>query len=388
VKLAERMGLFSTHFFAAQEARIRELQAAGKDVIRLDIGSPDLPPAPHILAALTQAAGRADSHGYQPHAGPLALRQAWAEMYWRLYGVEIDPDRQLTLLLGSKEGIFHLAMALVDPGQVVLVPDPGYPTYARGALFAGGEPHFLPLTADRHYLPDLDAIPPQVIRRARMLWLNYPNNPTGATATLDFFARAVAFGRAHGLLVCHDAAYAQVTFEDYQAPSLLQVPGASEVALEFNTLSKSHNMAGWRVGAALGNPQALQALYRLKTNLDSGHFGPVLSAATAALAGDQGWLPARNAVYQQRRDLVLGGLRAVGLQPETPRAALYVWCPTPPGVTALAFAAAALERAQVSLAPGTVFGAHGEGYVRLALTAPADRLAQAMERLAEVQTWF
>lgn len=381
MKTSQRLNHLPVNFFAGLNHRILALQRDGQDVIRLDIGSPDLPPDPAIIQALAQAAARPETHGYQSHQGPAWLRQAWADMYKRLYEVELDPERQILPLLGSKEGIFHLSQALLDPGDLVLAPDPGYITYTAGALFAGAEPLYLPLLAEREYLPDLQAIPPATVRRARLLWLNYPNNPTGATASLEFFERVIQFARQNDLLVCHDAAYTQVAFDGYRPPSLLEVPGASQVAVEFNTLSKSHNMAGWRTGALLGNPQAVQAVLRLKTQLDSGHFLPVLQASAAAMNADQSWLAPRNAVYQQRRDLVLQTLAELGLAASTPKAALYVWCAISPGWTSLEFAEALLEQAHVSLTPGTVFGPHGEGYLRIALTAPLNRIAEAADRL-------
>lgn len=381
---SDRVRSLTPHFFAGLNARIQEIQAAGHEVIRLDVGSPDLPPAPPIIEALARSAAAPDRHGYQPHRGPGALRMAWTQIYTRLYGLDLDPETEIVPLLGSKEGIFNLVMACIDPGDIVLIPDPSYVTYTRATLFAGGESYYLPLRRDLEYLPDLDAIPPDILRRARMLWLNYPNNPTAATASLEFFTRAIAFGEQHDLLVCHDAAYTQVTYDGYQAPSLLQAPGAKAVAVEFNTLSKSHNMAGWRVGAAIGQVQALRSLYTLKTNLDSGHFLPIMEAATAALCGDQGWLPERNAVYQQRRDVVIPALHAMGLEAQVPRASLYVWSPIPEGWSSTDFAAELLEKAHISLTPGTVFGAGGEGFVRISLTAPAERLDEAMGRMKAV----
>jgi LL-diaminopimelate aminotransferase len=379
-----RMKKLAPHFFAGWVARIQNLQAAGVDVIRLDVGSPDLPPAPEIIATLSRSAAEQDKHGYQPHRGPQALREAWAGMYADRYQVEIDPEAEIVPLLGSKEGIFNLVMACIDPGEIVLIPDPGYITYTRATQFAGGEPYYLPSHEERGYVPDFQAIPPEILRRAKMLWLNYPNNPTAAVVEVDFFAQAIDFAREHSLLVCHDAAYTQVTYDDYQAPSLLQVPSAKAVAVEFNTLSKSHNMAGWRVGAALGNRQVLRALYALKTNLDSGHFLPVMEAATAALTGDQSWTLERNHVYQARRDAVIEALHSMGLEARVPRASLYVWSPVPLGWTSLEFATVMLEEAQVSLTPGTVFGEQGEGYVRISLTAPIERLQAAMQRIQTV----
>jgi LL-diaminopimelate aminotransferase len=381
ISFAQRMELFSEHFFAGLNIRVAALQAQGCDVIRLDEGSPDLPPAPHIIEALSRTAEQPDTHGYQPHRGFAELRQAWAGMYQRLYGVSLDPESEILPLLGSKEGIFHLPLAFVEPGSIVLVPNPGYITYTRGARLAGGELYYLPLLHERGFLPDLQAVPREVVRRAKILWLNYPNNPTAATVSLDFFADAVAFAREHNLLLCHDAAYAQVTFNGYRVPSLLEVPSAKEVCVEFNTLSKSHNMAGWRVAALIGNAAVIKAMYTLKTNVDSGYFRPVMEAAVAAMTGDQTWLQARNDTYCQRRDVVLQTLQRLGLQAETPRASLYVWFSIPQGQTSTSFAAAMLERAHVSLTPGSVFGSEGEGYIRLSVTAPTERVEEAMRRL-------
>lgn len=378
---AARVNRASLQFFAALDQRVADLRASGKDVIRLDVGSPDMPPPAHILQALSQSAAQADHHGYQPHNATPTLRHAWASMYQRLYSVELDPVANVLPLMGSKEGIFHLMLALIDPGDVVLVPDPGYLTYTQGTLVSDGMPYYLPLLEGHAYLPDLAAIPVDVARRAKLLWLNYPNNPTAAVATSEFFTQAVEFARRYDLLVCQDAAYAQVAFDGYQPPSLLSVPGALEVGVEFNTLSKSHNMAGWRVGAALGNPHALRLLYKVKANADSGHFLPVLKAAEAALTGDQTWIEGRNRIYQGRRDLLVSGLRGFGFNLAVPKASLYVWCPTPPGWKALEFATRLLNEAHVSLTPGTVFGNAGEGYVRLSITQPEDTLTKAIQRL-------
>jgi LL-diaminopimelate aminotransferase len=285
--------------------------------------------------------------------------------------------------LGSKEGIFHLSQAFLEPGDLALVPDPGYITYTRGALFAGAEVRYFPLLPERGYLPDLEQIPAEVLMRARLLWLNYPNNPTGASAAPRLFAQAVDLAKRYGFLICHDAAYMQVFFDGEPPPSLLQVPGAKQVGVEFNTLSKSHNMAGWRSGALLGNPEAVKTLFTLKTNLDSGHFLPILEASTAALTGDQSWLVERNDIYRQRRDAVLAALPRLGMAAEPPRASLYVWASIPEGWACEPFALAALEHAGVSLTPGTVFGKGGEGYVRIALCAPVEKIELGMLRLGD-----
>jgi LL-diaminopimelate aminotransferase len=381
--ISKRMESMSVHFFAEHEAKVRTLQSRGIDIIRLDVGSPDLPPAPFIIDALNQSAAEPDHHGYQPHAGPFALRSAWVQMYQRLFGVDLDAESEVVALQGSKEGIFHLSLAFVDEGDIVLIPDPSYFTYARGVLCAGGRPHYLPLLPELGHLPDLGAVPKDVAKRAKILWLNYPNNPTAATATLEFFSEAVNFARHYDLLLIHDAAYTQVTYDDYHAPSILEVAGAKDVSVEFNSLSKSHNMAGWRVGVGVGNAQALRTLFTLKSNVDSGHFLPIMQAATMAMTGDQSWIVDRNKVYRQRRDVVIQALHALGLKASVPKASLYVWSPVPEGNTSVEFSRRILEQAHVSVTPGVVFGKYGEGYIRISLVESIDRLEEAMNRLSK-----
>ncbi|MBC8331894.1 MAG: aminotransferase class I/II-fold pyridoxal phosphate-dependent enzyme [Anaerolineae bacterium] len=371
----------SPNYFATLSARVAALRAAGYDVIRLDIGSPDLPPAVHIVEALTCSARDSTSHGYQPLSGSSEIRRAWAQLYQNQHGVKLDPE-DLLPLLGSKEGVFHLSLAILNPKDVVLIPDPGYQTYAQGARFAGAEPVSFPLLPENGFLPDLDAIPIETARRARLMWLNYPNNPTAAVADLEFFARAVEFARSYGILLVHDAAYTQVTFDGWRAPSILEVPGAADVAVELNTLSKSHNMAGWRLGIAAGNAEAITALLKLKTHADSGHFLPVQDGAVAALTGDQGWLVTRNAVYQDRRDAAMTALRGMGLLPHSSKASLYIWCPIPAGWRSMDFALHILNTAHVSLTPGIIFGPRGEGYFRLSLVRPVDVIETAMNRIS------
>ena len=370
VTSATRTKRISTQFFAGLNNKIAAMRASGKDVIRLDVGSPDLPPPKAVIEALYRSASAPDHHGYQAYNATPDLRRAWGEMYRRLYSVELDPDTEIVPLLGSKEGIFHLTQALVEPGDVILIPDPGYLTYPQSTRFAGGIQYSMPLLPERNFLPEFEEIPADIANQAKILWLNYPNNPTAATASLEFFEQAVKFARKFDCLLCHDAAYNQVTFDGYQAPSLMQVPGAKDVALEFNTLSKSHNMAGWRVGVAVGQSETLRALYTVKTNTDSGHFLPILEAATTALSGDQSWIESRNQIYRQRRDVVIQALSELGFEVATPRASLYVWAPVPHGWSSSEFTNEVLENALVSLTPGTVFGQYGEGFVRIALTAP------------------
>jgi LL-diaminopimelate aminotransferase len=376
------MDELQTHYFAGLDQKIEALKRAGEDVVRLDVGSPDMPPAPHILQALQQSAADPGSHGYGSHRGTAALRRAWAETYRRLHAVALDPETEVLPLLGSKEGVFHLMQAVLAPGDVALLPDPGYPTYSSASRFAGAEVGLMRLDPRSGYVPDLSAVPGDVLPRAKLIWLNYPNNPTGATTEVEFLRHAVAFARENDLLLCHDAAYSQVTFDGYRAPSVLEVPGATEVAVEFNTLSKSHNMAGWRVGVAVGNREVLRRLLAVKSHADSGHFGPVVAGAIAALNGDQLWLVERNAEYERRRDRIVEALRALGLACENPRASLYVWCALPMGWRSIDFASALLEQARVSVTPGAVFGPGGEGFIRISLAAPEERVALAMDRLA------
>ena len=382
---AQRMDRISTHFFAEQREKVRRLKEAGKDVICLDIGSPDMPPPQHIIDSLCQSANTPEVHGYQAHNATENLRKAWADMYLREFGIRLDPNTQVLPLLGSKEGIFHLVQALVDPGDVVLLPDPYYPTYLKSVLFAGGEPYFMPLLSDNDFLPDLTLIPTEIANRAKILWINYPNNPTAASAPLSFYQEVIQFAQKYNLLVCHDAAYAQIYFDGHKPISLLQIPGAEDVGIEFNSLSKSHNMAGWRTGVAVGNEKVVQTLLSLKTNTDSGHFLPILQAATTALTHDQSWRAGRNEIYRARRDVVVQRLAEMGLEARTPTGSFFVWVKVPQGQSATQFADKLLESCHVSLAPGTVFGQSGEGYCRIALIQSEARLVEAMDRLAKIK---
>jgi LL-diaminopimelate aminotransferase len=371
--------------FARLGRRIQELAAQGKDIIRLDIGSPDLPPPDFVVEAMYRSAQDPSHHGYGGFYGTPELRQAMASYYEHRFGVTLDPSTQVASLIGSKEGIANIALAFVDPGQVVLVPDPGYPTYSLGTLLAGGVPVRMPLLPENGFLPDLDDLAQDEVRAAKILWLNYPNNPTGATATLEFFERVVDLARKHDFLICHDNPYCDLSFDGYVAPSLLQVPGALDVALEFNSLSKTYNMAGWRVGMAVGNSVAVEALARTKTNIDSGIFRPIQDAAVLSLTGDQGWLWERNEIYRERRDLIWGTLHKIGLAAEKPVASLYIWAQIPAGYSSVDFATRLLEEAGVSITPGSAFGLHGEGYVRISLGMATDRVREAMQRLEKFE---
>jgi LL-diaminopimelate aminotransferase len=377
VRTADRISSLPPYLFAELDRKIEARRAEGVDVISLGVGDPDHPTPRHVVEALQEAAEDATTHQYPSYWGLPALRKAIAEWYLIRFAVELDPDTQVLPLLGSKEGIAHLAWAFIDPGDEALVPDPGYPVYATSILLAGGTPVSLPL--DPGFLPDLGNAP--VSSSTRLMWLNYPSNPTAAVADLDVFRDAVAFARDHDLLLAHDAAYSEITFDGFVAPSVLQVKGAMDVAVEFGSPSKTYNMTGWRVGWVVGNAETVEALATLKTNIDSGIFNAIQRATAAALAGPQEPIEEMRAVYAKRRDLVVGTLNGLGWDLEAPRGSLYVWLPTR-GRGSAEFCEVLLERAGVVVSPGTGYGARGEGFARISLTVPDDRLAEAMDRLA------
>ena len=376
---ARRVQSLAPYLFAELDRKVAAKRAAGVDVISLGVGDPDLPTPRHVVEALQEAAEDPATHRYPSYQGLPAFRVAVSDWYRERFGVGLDPDTEVLALLGSKEGLAHLAFALIDPGDEALVPDPGYPVYAGGTALAGGTPVPVPLTADRGFLPDLDAVAPT--SRTKLLWLNYPSNPTAAVTDRDLFDRAVALARRHDLLLCHDAAYTEITFDGYVAPSVLESPGAKDVAVEFGSLSKTYNMTGWRVGYAVGNAEAIRALGTLKTNLDSGIFHAVQRAAVAALTGAQDHVEQMRAIYQKRRDLVVSTFQDVGLSIEPPLGSIYVWLPVPGGGTSAEFATELLEEAAVVVAPGTGYGSGGEGYVRISLTVSDQRLQEAMDRI-------
>ena len=379
MRLASRVTNLPPYLFAELDRRVAEKRASGADVISLGVGDPDLPTPGHVVEELQRAAADPSTHRYPSYYGMPAFREAVAAWYGRRFGVTLDPDTEVQPLIGSKEGLVHLCLAFVDPGDRALVPDPGYPVYAIGTSLAGGDPVSMPLTAEDRFLPDFDAA--EATDRTKTLWLNYPSNPTAAVADLPVFERAVRFAGEHDLLLCHDAAYSEITFDGYVAPSVLQVPGAKDVAVEFGSLSKTYNMTGWRIGFAVGNAEAIGALARVKTNLDSGIFDAVQRAAIAAMEGPQDHVEAMRAVYQKRRDVVISALGDAGIEVQPPLGSIYVWVPVPGGRTSEEFAAELLEEAAVVVAPGTGYGPHGEGFVRISLTVADDRLEEAMERI-------
>jgi LL-diaminopimelate aminotransferase len=380
---ARRMSRIPPYLFAEIDKKVAAKRAAGVDVIALDVGDPDTPTPERIVAAAEGALRDGDNHRYASYYGMPALRRAVAGWYRGRFGVDLDPDSEVLPTLGSKDGISHLPFALVDPGDTVLVPSPGYPVYVTGTVMADGEPYLMPLTAANHWLPDLDAIPGSVAERARVLWLNYPNNPTAATAPLEFYERALEFCRRHGIVLCHDFPYSEVTYRGYRAPSILELPGAKEVAIEFHSLSKTFNMTGWRIGMAVGNAEVLRLLGQVKTNIDSGIFAVVQHAGIAALEGPDNH--ALNALYEARQSRTLAVLREVGWRDAVaPDATFYLWLPVPDGYTSVSFAGRVLDEAAVNVTPGNGFGEHGEGYFRVSLTVPDNRLDEALERLRKL----
>jgi LL-diaminopimelate aminotransferase len=382
VRLSRRLDTLQPYLFAELDRKLEERRAAGVDVISLAVGDPDLPTPAHVVEALQDAATDPATHRYPSYFGMPRLRQAIADWYRERFGVELDAETEIQPLIGSKEGIAHLPMAIVDPGDEVLIPDPGYPVYEGGTRLAGGTPVAMPLSSERGFLPDLDTVP--TTPATKLMWLNYPSNPTGGVADLPFFEQAAAFARNHDLLLVHDAAYSELTFDGYVAPSALQPVGAKEVVVELGSLSKTYNMTGWRVGWAVGNQEAIRALATIKTNIDSGIFDAVQRAAVAALTGPQGHVEQMRAVYQKRRDVVIETLNAIGWELDPPRGSVYVWFPTRGERTSAEFAEFLLERAGIVVAPGSGYGAAGEGYCRISLTVADDRLGEAMERLREV----
>ncbi|MDR7400710.1 MAG: LL-diaminopimelate aminotransferase [Armatimonadota bacterium] len=383
MQVARRLEQIGAYLFADLDRRQEELARRGVDVINLGVGDPDLPTPSHIVDALMEGASDPRNHRYPPYGGTAEFRAAVARWYARRFGVALDPEREVLALIGSKEGIAHLPWAILDPGDVALVPDPGYPVYRAATILADGVPYPLPLRPERGFLPDLDRVPADVLARARLMFLNYPNNPTGAVATREFFEEAVAFARRHALLLAHDNSYSEIAYDGYRPPSILEVPGAKEVAVEFHSLSKTYCMTGWRVGFVVGHAQAVEALARLKTNVDSGVFRAVLHAAVAALDGPEDALRERLRVYQGRRDRLRATLRRLGWRAPDLRATFYAWLPTPDGRPSAEFAATVLDRTGVVVTPGVGYGQQGEGYVRLSLTVPDDRLDEALRRLAE-----
>ncbi len=380
---SKRLGEMPPYMFAQLEQRIAEKRAEGIDVISLGIGDPDQPTYPYIVEAMQAAVADPATHQYPSNRGTAAFREAFAEFYGSRFGVTIDPGTEVIPAIGAKECIYNLCFAFMDPGDVALASDPGYPVYTGGPILAGATPEVMPLLPELGFVPDLDAIPAAALAKAKLMFVNYPNNPTGAVVPEGFFERVVEFARRHEILVVHDAAYTETTYDGYVAPSFLATPGAKEVGVEVFSLSKGYNMTGWRCAAILGNAAAIAEYWRLKTNIDSGLFDAVQLAGAAALLGPQEPLQEQNALYARRRDLVVGALREIGVEVTAPRGTIYVWAPVPEGHTSTSFVELVLEEAAVVVSPGSMYGPSGEGFFRISLTAADDRIEAAVARMRE-----
>jgi LL-diaminopimelate aminotransferase len=382
MKLSRRIEYLPPYLFVEINRKIAEKRAKGEEVVSFAIGDPDIPTPPHVVEKLCQAAKDPANHRYPETEGLPELRQAIADWYQKRFGVSLDADKEVLPLIGSKEGIAHIAFCFVDFRDVALVPDPAYPVYAVSTMLASGNPYYLPLVEENNFLPDLNAVPAYILKRAKLLWINYPNNPTSAVADLDFFNRVVEFARQHRLAVCHDGPYSEVAFDGYQPVSFMQADGAREVGVEFHSLSKTYNMTGWRIGMAVGNEVMIDALKRLKSNLDSGIPQAIQQAAITALSGPQDCIKAHNDIYQRRRDLIIDVLNNIGLEARPPKASLFIWAKVPKGYTSVEFANDLLDKVGVAVTPGAGYGKHGEGYVRLSLTVPDSMVVKGLSKLS------
>jgi LL-diaminopimelate aminotransferase len=380
---SKRLEAVPAYMFAEIERRVADKRKAGIDVISLGIGDPDRQTYPHIIEAMQAAVAEPANHRYPTNRGRQEFREAFAGFYDSRFGVAIDPETEVMPAIGAKECIYNLCFAFMDPGDAVLAADPGYPVYTGGPALAGAEAVLMPLRRELGFAPDLDAISQEDLERARLMFLNYPNNPTGAVVPDGLFERAVELAREHEFLVVHDNAYSETTYDGYVAPSFLATPGAREVGVEVFSLSKGFNMTGWRCAAILGNPDAIATYWRLKTNVDSGLFEAVQLAGVAALTGPREPLEEMNAIYARRRDLVVAALREIGVDVEPPKGTIYVWAPVPEGHTSISFAELVLDEASVVVSPGSMYGPSGEGFFRISLTTPDDRIAEAVARLRE-----
>lgn len=382
MRLAKRVEKLPPYLFVEISKKIAEKKARGEEVISFAIGDPDIPTPTHIIEGLCQAARDPVNHRYPETEGLLELRQAVAGWYKSRFGLTFDPNKEVLPLIGSKEGIGHIALCFIDPGDIALVPDPAYPVYSIGTMFCGGESYYLPLLEKNYYLPDLESIPADVLKKAKLLWLNYPNNPTGAIAELDFFNRAVKFAKRYNIAICHDGPYSEVAFDGYKPASFMQAEGAREVGVEFHSLSKSYNMTGWRIGMVVGNAQMVDALKRVKSNLDSGIPQAIQHAAIKAFTGPQGCIREHNEIYQRRRDLIIKTLNSIGLEAKPPKASLYIWVKVPQGYTSASFTSSLLD-VGVVVTPGTGYGNTGEGYIRMSMTINDEAMMKGLKRLSE-----
>lgn len=381
VEMASRVKNLPPYLFASIDKMKHEARSKGVDLIDMSIGDPDIPTPSHIVEAMKIAVGKPEHHRYPSYEGMLSFRTAVSEWYKRRFGVALDPGKEVLSLIGSKEGIGHIPLAFVEQGDTVLVPSPGYPVYPVSVLFAGGETHIMPLKEENGFLPDYTAIPQRVLMNAKMMFINYPNNPTAASATKDFFSETVNLADKYNIIVCHDAAYSEIYYDGKKPLSFMETDGAKDVGIEFHSLSKTYNMTGWRVGFAVGNSEVLAGLGKIKTNLDSGIFQAIQEAAIVALETEENVLSQNRGVYQERREVLYNGLVGIGLKVKKPSAGFYLWVKVPEGFDSSGFSAILLEKAGVLATPGNGFGAPGEGYIRFALTVPAERISEAVERM-------
>jgi LL-diaminopimelate aminotransferase len=384
IEQSERLKRLPPYLFREIDRQKEEVSARGVDIIDLGVGDPDLPTPPHIIEALQKAAADPANHRYPSYSGMHDFNAAVAKWYQHRFNVDLDAKNEVVTLIGSKEGLAHVPLAFINPGDLALVASPAYPVYNIGTQFAGGEPYFMDLLKANQFLPDLEAIPAEVAKKAKMMFINYPNNPTAAVATREFFEAVVAFAEDHGVIVCHDAAYSEMAYDGFRPMSFLEVPGARSVGIEFHSLSKTYNMTGWRIGFAVGCPDVISGLGRIKSNIDSGAFQAIQIAGIAALEGDQGCVEDMRRTYRRRRDILVDGLRSIGFSVERPRATFYVWTEVPKGYTSAGLTSRLLTEAGVVTTPGNGFGAAGEGYVRMALTVTRERIREAVERIQSI----
>ncbi|GAB4274126.1 MAG: LL-diaminopimelate aminotransferase [Coriobacteriia bacterium] len=383
MRTADRIAALPPYLFAEIDKKVALKRAQGIDVISLGIGDPDTPTPERIVERMSQAIRDPENHRYPSYVGSPEYRAACSEWMKRRFGVDVDPDEEVVALIGSKEGIAHVFLAFVDPGDYTLVPGAGYPVYTTGGILAGGRYHYMPMTEENGFLADFESVPEDVLSKAKMMFLSYPNNPTSAVATEEYFDRAIAFAKEHDLLIVHDNAYSEIGYDGYVPPSFLERPGAKDVAIELFSMSKAYNMTGWRVAFACGNKTAIEALGRVKTNIDSGVFTAIQEAAIEAMLGPQDSIAQLIELYTRRRDMVMKTLADIGLEAQTPRATIYVWVKVPDGYDSAGFATHVLEQANVIVSPGNAYGPSGEGYVRITLTTPDDRLEEALERIRQ-----
>ena len=385
MKFASRIEKVPPYLFVEISRKIAAKRAQGIDVISFGIGDPDIPTPNNVIEKLRETALDGPNHRYPETDGLPEFRQAVADWYQRRFGISVHPDKETLPLIGAKEGIGHAALCFIEPGDIALVPDPGYPVYSVGTWFAGGECHWMPLLEENGWMPDLDAIPDDVADKAKVIWLNYPNNPTGAIADAGYFAKVVEFAKAHDIAVMHDASYSEVAFDGYRPISFLETPGAIDVGVEFHSLSKSYNMTGWRLGMAVGNEDIISALMVIKSNLDSGVPNAIQYMGMEAMELSQDAIDERNAIYEHRRDRVVQTLRDIGLDAIPPKASLYVWTRIPKGFTSAEFTALLLDEADIVVTPGNGYGEYGEGYIRLSLTINDEDMEKGLARLSEWQ---